>query len=495
MKQAKQEWKERFVRLRGLGRGGFVWLKARPKARAGLLLVLFSLVSSAAFLGRLSIDRELTAVARRGDLVVNFTATGMLRPAQSLTYRSPLAGREAEIAWLVPEGTFVQEGDILIRIDSTEVQRELERAIQEHRQAQVELQVADVERQEGIATVDALAQAEGALGIDEVRSNLSRAEKKTARLKDDYEGLKPLFDKGFITREELERSAFELEQAEADLELARRKAGIYVDRTHPREQQRAKLQLAQKQGQAENAQARLREMGARVKVLREAVENCSLYARAPGLVVYDEFLQASPRRKVRVGDRVTGSQGIVTIPEVKRMLVEASVPEAEVHRLRPGQRAAIRIDAFPELRLTGSVARVGTLARSSAERPWEEKRFDLIVEVDASPADLRPEMTARVDVLVGERKGVLLLPINAVFDRQGVAVVHVVGAFRVESRPVELSDSNDLFVEVRAGLREGERVTLTDVSHGPSSPSAPAERVVKPGFQAVDPGAAQLVPR
>jgi multidrug efflux pump subunit AcrA (membrane-fusion protein) len=152
----------------------------------------------------------------------------------------------------------------------------------------------------------------------------------------------------------------------------------------------------------------------------------------------------------------------------------------------------MRLDAFPDLRLTGKVARVGTLARASAERPWEEKRFDLILEVDPSSVDLRPEMTARVDVLVGERKGVLLLPINAVFDRQGVPVVHVVRAFRVETRAIDLADSNDLYVQVRAGLREGDRVSLTDAL--PASPAATERGAMKPGFRPAEPGGAPLVP-
>jgi multidrug efflux pump subunit AcrA (membrane-fusion protein) len=170
---------------------------------------------------------------------------------------------------------------------------------------------------------------------------------------------------------------------------------------------------------------------------------------------------------------VTGSQGLVTIPEVERMLVEASAQEAELHRLRPGQPAAIRLDAFPDLRLTGKVTRVGTLARASADRSFEEKRFDLIVEIDPTEGDLRPEMTARVDVLVGERSGVLLVPVNAVFERQGVTVCHVLRAFRVETRQVELGDSDDVLAEVRAGLREGDRVAINDVLTG-QAPAAAA---------------------
>jgi HlyD family secretion protein len=450
------------------------WLRTRTAAALLLLLAAFALVG-ARLLGRVGVQPALTAVVGEGTLVLRLTETGTLRPAQSITYRSPLGGREAEIVFLVPEGTVVSEGDLLVRVETAELRRELERAVQDARQADVEYQLAEVEREEGKANVESLTEGEGALGVEETRSRLRLAEKKVQRLRQEYEALQPLMERGFITGDELQKSAFDLEVAETDLDLARRKAAVYIERRHPRDQRQAELQLAQRRVKGENARLRLSEARARVQALREAVENCSIYARAPGLVVYEEFLGGGQRRKIRAGDRVTGTQGLVTIPEVARMLVEASVPEAAVHRVRPGQPAVIRVEAFPDLQLTGRVTRVGALARSSAERPYEDKRFDLVVEVvDARGADLRPEMTARVDVMLGERRGVLLAPVNAIFERQGAPVCHVVRAFGVDTRPVELGESDGFFVEVRAGLRPGDRVALTDVAGTPARAGAPA---------------------
>src|SRR6185436_4000835 len=99
------------------------------------------------------------------------------------------------------------------------------------------------------------------------------------------------------------------------------------------------------------------------------------------------------------------------------------------------------------LRLTGRVTRVGTLARASADRPLEDKRFDLIVELDPTATDLRPEMTARADIVLGTRSDVLLLPVNAVFEHQGALVAHVVRASGSEARTVSLGESNDTLVE------------------------------------------------
>ena len=57
------------------------------------------------------------------------------------------------------------------------------------------------------------------------------------------------------------------------------------------------------------------------------------------------------------------------------MLLEASVSESDMRRVHGGQRATVRIEAFPDRKLAGTVARVGTLARASADRPFDEKRL------------------------------------------------------------------------------------------------------------------------
>lgn len=424
-----------------------------------------------------AVDDGMTAAVRMGRLTSTLTLAGALKPVESVSYRSPLSGRETEITFLAPEGTRVNEGDLIVRLDTTDVERELQRAAQELRQAQVDLQVADIEVQEAQAAIASLEQGEGALSVDEARTRLDLAQKKVSRLREERDQLQPLMEKGFITRDEFNRTSDELEQAEEDLALSRRRSEILLEQTRPRDRQRAELQLAQREAQRENVRARLQEVDARGQMLQEQLEACSMYARRPGMVVYEEYLSTSPRRKIRVGDRVTGSQVLVTIPEVNRMLVEASASEADVHRLAVGQTAAIRLEAFPDLRLTGHVVRIGTLARSD-DRPSDDKRFAVTVAVDATPAELRPEMTARADILTGERDGVLLVPVNAVFDRQGAPVSHVMTRGGVETRPVQLGESSETDVEVVAGLAEGERVGLMDVA---SAALPGAQELAAPG--------------
>jgi hypothetical protein len=343
------------------------------------------------------------------------------------------------------------------------------------------LQVAEIDRQEGQAAIDSLAGGEAALSVEETKTRLELAERKAARLRAEQEALAPLLEKGFITREELRRTGDELEQAEQDLALARRRADVLTKRTVPRDQQKAELLLAQKEAQRENVRARLLEARTRVAFLTSQIDNASLYARRPGFVVYEDYINANPRRKIRPGDRVTETPGIVTVADVDRMLVEATVGEADVHRVDVGQAVNVVLEALRDKKFTGKVTRIGTVARSSSDRPLEDKRFDLVVEIDQPDTQLKPEMTARVDVQIGERRGVLVIPPNAVFEQQGVPAVHVVRAFDLQTRMVQLGESTGTAVEVVAGLQEGERVLLTDVPRAPAltgiggAPAAPAK--------------------
>ena len=430
--------------------------------------------------GESAFDPSTTALVRRDSLSATLTVAGLLKPVQAITYRSPLTGRETEITFLVPEGTRVGEGDLLIRLDAVPIQRDLERANQEVRQAQVDLQVAEIDRQEGQAAIDSLTGGEAALSVEETKTRLELSERKVERLRAEQAALAPLLEKGFITRDELRRTSDELEVAEQDLALNRRRADVLLKRTVPRDQQKAELLLAQKEAQRENVRARLIEARARVAFLQSQSENASIYARRPGFVVFEEFMNANPRRKIRAGDRVTETPGIVTVADVDRMLVETSVGEADVHRVAVGQVVHVVLEALRERKFTGKVTRVGTVARSSADRPMEDKRFDLIVEIDQPDPQLKPEMTARVDVQLGERRGVLVIPPNAVFDEQGVSAVHVVRAFDVQTRMVQLGESTGTAVEVMAGLEEGERVLLTDVPRSAVLKAVPASPGIAP---------------
>ena len=433
-------------------------LKRRKLAWVVTSIALLVASSLLAVRGRPAADTAWTV--ERGPLMAVLSEPGTLRAVRSISYRSPVNGREAEIVHLVPEGLRVGEGDLLVRLETRDLDAELRQAVDRVHEAELAVQVAELELLEAAAGLESTVDGEGSLTVEESRTNLELAERRVQRRRREVESLEPLLEQGFITGDELERSRDDLETAAAELAIARRRASVLVEQTHPVATRRAELQLAQKRAQRQAVERRLAAARRRVAEIGDLIERCTIYAAGPGLVVYEEFMASSPRRKVRLGDRVTPSQGIVRVVDVSRMLVDASVPERSVHRVHPGQPVAVRLEAFPELELSGRIATVGALARTTFDRQFDGRRFDVTVELDPSDAALRPEMTARVDVLVGDRQDVVRVPINAVFESGGMTLVNVLSGRRVEPRQVELGEQNQRFVEVVAGVAAGDRVML-----------------------------------
>ena len=436
-------------------------------------LALLGATGLLAVRGRPAANANTVWTVERGPLVVVLTEPGTLRAARSTSYRSPVNGREAEIVHLVPEGLHVGDGDLLVRLETRDLDAELRQAVDSVHEAELAVRVADLELLEATAGLESTVDGEGSLTVEESRTNLELAERRVQRLRREVESLEPLLEQGFITGDELERSRDDLETAEAELAIARRRASVLVEQTHPVATRRAELQLAQKRAQRQAVERRLAAARRRVAEIGDLIERCTIYAAGPGLVVYEEFMASSPRRKVRLGDRVTPSQGIVRVVDVSRMLVDASVPERSVHRVHPHQPVVVRLEAFPELELSGRIATVGALARTTFDRQLDGRRFDVTVELDPSEAALRPEMTARVDVLVEDRQDVVRVPINAVFESGGMTLLNVLRGRRVEPRQVELGEQNQRFVEVVAGIVPGDRVML--VGDRPAAAAASGE--------------------
>jgi multidrug efflux pump subunit AcrA (membrane-fusion protein) len=127
-----------------------------------------------------------------------------------------------------------------------------------------------------------------------------------------------------------------------------------------------------------------------------------------------------------------------------------------VHKVERNQKVAVRVEAYPDLRLTGAVTLVGTLAEEEKERRGT-KFFSVTVEIKESESRLRPGMTARVEIEVEERKRTLYVPLEAVFEKDGRSVVYLAGR-----RPVALE------------VVRGERVLLRDPGTGSPDTSVAA---------------------
>src|SRR5215510_3233767 len=89
----------------------------------------------------------------------------------------------------------------------------------------------------------------------------------------------------------------------------------------------------------------------------------SVRADVPGIVVDLEVFFGSEQRKPQVGDQVWANQPLIILPDITKMVVETKVRETDIHKVERNQKVSVRVQAYPDLALSGQVTLVGTLAQ------------------------------------------------------------------------------------------------------------------------------------
>jgi len=357
---------------------------------------------------------------------------------------------QAKIVWIIDEGTFVRKGTKLVELDKTDLESFLE---------SLELDLitlkANKESAEGKLKV---LNADGPQQIKklefEVKKARARHEKAVALLpREEY--------KDVYSESELRDAQIAVDEAEMNLDTAELALELYEKYTYPQN-------LADAEADLERAKRLYESQVEKEKEVREQLAKMELVAPSDGLVIYGEG--GAGRRRYRedeseisVGSNVYKGQVVITLPNVTKMQVGIRVHESDFPKIRKGLPATIRV---LDKDYTGTVASIGALARErDGWRSEGVKIFDVAVDIEGTYTGLRPGVSARVDLLVSEIPGVLLVPIEAVFVEPGKPderFCYVRTPSGHEKRKVTLGASNNSFVIVEAGLNEGDQVYQYD---------------------------------
>jgi multidrug efflux pump subunit AcrA (membrane-fusion protein) len=310
------------------------------------------------------------------------------------------------------------------------------------------------------------------------------AEENNLQAQARYAGQERLAARDFITPNELEAERSRLLQAESRLEQAITDLNLYTQYTfikdadqqlanyedaimsYQRTQAEAAAELAQAEARYKSAVQRLELEAQRLVDLNEQLALTVIRAQRPGLVVYGSADTGQPFRggnqePIQEGATVRERQAILTIPDMTEMAVRVNIHESSVQRVAEGQTVAVRIDAFPDMRLTGEVIKVAVVADSgNAFMNPDLKVYPTIVRIDGEHGWLRPGMTAEVEILVASLENTVYVPIQAVTYLEDKQVVYVSRAGRREAREVQTGNYSEQFIEILSGLRAGEEVML-----------------------------------
>lgn len=166
------------------------------------------------------------------------------------------------------------------------------------------------------------------------------------------------------------------------------------------------------------------------------------------------------KQDAKTGEIVAANQVIASIISPGRLEVIANVPEADIAKLKLGDKAKVTLDAYGDEAVFEATISAIEPAETVVEGVATYKTTFIFSREDERP---KSGMTANVDVLTASRTGVLVVPQRAVFTRNGEKFVFVdAGVREPEERKVEVglkgSDGN---AEIVSGLKEGEKVLLS----------------------------------
>ena len=209
---------------------------------------------------------------------------------------------------------------------------------------------------------------------------------------------------------------------------------------------------------AVSAQANLLRRRSSLKNQEEQLEWTTIKAPMAGTVTLLEIEQG----EIVTSGRSAFSQSppLMTIADLSKMVVKTYINEVDMERLRMDQQANIKVDAYKDKIYEGRVAEISP----SGEERDNIITFEVMVEVVGSPSELRPGMSADVDVVTYEEKDVLMLPIDAVQDETSVIATAKVGAdvdaFKTD-QAVELKTLTGKSFNGKITSISGDRLTIS----------------------------------
>jgi multidrug resistance efflux pump len=413
-------------------------------------------------LGSMGDDAEgeqgvVTHVVGRSDMLITVTDDGTLVSGANVEVKCEVAGG-ATILWIIPDGTEVEAGEKLCELDPAAIIDQLniqksvyEKALATKIQSEQNSAAAEIavrEYREGLY-LQSLQTAEAQIQI--AQQNLSSAQNT-------LEFTEKMVRKGFTTSLQVEADTSAVQRAQLDLDAAITAKRVLEEFTYEKmdKQLVAAAEAAAAQLRADTATLQNEED--HLKHLETQLTKCVIYSPVKGMVIYandDTSRWGSPDPDIYEGAVIRDRQAIVRLPDLKNMQVKTTVHESKVNQIHAGLPARIVIQGKE---YTGRVIGIANQPEATSFLSANVKEYGTKVAIDGNSTGLKPGMTAQVEILIAEIKDAITLPVTAVVEKSGLFYCYLKTKSGYEERELKLGRTNDTYIEVLDGVKEGDVV-------------------------------------
>lgn len=436
----------------------------------------------------------------RDDMRITITENGTMVAKESQKVAPKLRG-EGKITFLVEEGKLVAQDEVVCKLDPTQLEARIEslqvtilQTDASLKTARTELEITEVENV-AMAAKAVVALEKAGKELEKYRDGeapqqrkklevaIKDAETDFNRAKKNLDDSKRLLAENFIKKSELEDHQIAFERAVVQKEGADLDLRIFEKYTNPMKMtdlrtavtdaerevdttaKRPTNTLGQKKVSVQQYEKKLKAENKQLSERQEELGNMELKAPCPGIVVYGDPHQPWYREQIKVGGEIWGGHTVMTIPDLRVMQVKVQVHEADIDKVKAGQKAGITMDTYPGLVLEGEVSKIASIAggQGGYGGSSQVKKFDVEITIQSAEFEkpLRPGISAKAEIQIETREKVLFVPLQSVFGEDGEQFCHVLDAEgKPARRKVVIGPANENYVEITKGLDEGEAVLL-----------------------------------
>ena len=467
-----------------------------------------------------------TFTVRRGPLTISVVESGTIKARDQRIIKNEVEGRTSIIT-LIPEGTRVKEGDLLVELDASSLH---DGKIEQEIRVQ-NTEAAYINAKENLAIVTSKAvsdvnQAELALefarqdlrkyelgqypkDVNEVNKRITLAKEELERSEQTLGWSNKLYEEKYLSETERAADEITVKRRRLEYDLAVADLKLLQDFTYPRQirqfqsdvqQAVSALDRARRKADADKRQAEAdlkakdaeytRQQTKLIKI-EDQLKKTTILAPCDGLVVYatstKSGLASMLKEPLTEGQQVFERQELIYLPIDASTMAEVSVHETSLAKVRIGQPAIVTVETLPGKKFLGTVAMVAPLPDSAGMflNP-DLKVFKTQINLETDDSALRPGTTCRTEIIVEKYDDAVYVPVQAVTRVAGDTMVYLPKGDSVVPRRVEIGMDNNRMIRIISGLKEGE-VVLLDPPLKPSSAdeaqaggAEPNEAVSKP---------------
>ena len=362
-------------------------------------------------------------------------AQGNLQAVRATPVSVPMgAPGPFRIGWIAQDGTRVKAGEAVIRFDPSAIEKQLVEAEDQLREVRLKIGKTETESSAELRKLEQDAEM-ASLELENARQFLKRDEE--------------LFSRN------------EIIEASIDQTLVAKKE------KHAREAQRTRRELTG--AELELLRIDMRRAEAKIQLARKSLQALAVTAPHDGvLILKRDWRGETPR----VGDNVWNGQPLAEIPDLSTMEAEVFVLEADAGGLKPGKRAIVALESNPAIPYEATIQRVDSLAKPRLQGSPVQYFAVTLQLARTDPKVMKPGQRVQANLVLDERKEALLVPRQAVFEREGKLIVYRRKPGGFDPVEVALGPSTMGRVVIDKGIAAGDVLALRDPNRSAEEPEA-----------------------